>query len=330
MRAVYVENFGGPEVLVMTERPDPRPGPGELRVELTVAGVNFKDTHERQGRMGARAPLVPGIEGAGTVVEAGPGADGFAPGDRVAWWLAPGSYAEQVIVPAANAVRLPDEITDADAAAILLQGLTAHYLTNSTYRAAEGETALVHAAAGGLGQHVVRLLALRGVRVIGTVSTESKVAAAKEAGAHEVIVRGRPARMSADELASRVRELNDGAGVDVVYDSVGRDTAEAGLLALRRRGMFVLCGISSGPMDPVDPALLAAHGSLFLTRPTLVDYACEPEELAGRARDVFDWVRDGTLRVHVGGHYRLDEAARAHADLQSGATTGKLLLHPSR
>jgi NADPH:quinone reductase len=329
MRAIFVEDFGGPEVLVMTERPDPSPGPGQLKVRLAVAGVNFKDVHEREGRMGARAPLIPGIEGAGTVVQAGPGADGFAPGDRVAWWLAPGSYAEQVIVPASDAVRVPDDITDADAAAILLQGLTAHYLTTSTYRAAEGETALVHAAAGGLGQHVVRLLSHRGVRVIGTVSTQDKAAEARAAGAHEVIVRGRPAQYTAEELAARVREANEGRGVDVVYDSVGKDTAEAGFLALRRRGMFVLCGVSSGPVEPVDPASLAARGSLFLTRPTLVDYACEPAELARRAADVFGWVRDGTLRVRVGNHYGLDQAGQAHADLQSGRTTGKLLLHPS-
>ncbi|GAA0499258.1 quinone oxidoreductase [Streptomyces olivaceiscleroticus] len=330
MRAIVVDRHGGPEVLVLAERPDPVAGPGQLVVQLGAAGVNFKDLHERAGRGPSPVPFVPGSEGAGTVLEAGPDVDGFAPGDRVAWWAAPGSYAERVVVNASAAVRVPDDLTDEDAAAVLLQGLTAHYLTTSTHPAAKGEAALVHAAAGGLGQHLVRLLARRGVRVIGTVSSQAKTDAARAAGAHEVIVRGAPGTVSAAELAGRVRELTGGHGVDVVYDSVGKDTAEAGLLALRRRGMFVLVGAASGPMPPLDPQSLAARGSLFLTRPTLVDHATDPAELAERAGDVFEWVRDGTLQVSVGGRYGLHEAARAHSELASGATSGKLLLLPAR
>ena len=329
MRAIVVDRHGEPEVLVPTERPDPVPGPGQLRVQLAAAGVNFKDIHQREGRNPSRVPFIPGSEGAGTVLETGPGAGGFAPGDRVAWWAAPGSYAEQVVVDATAAVRVPDDVTDEDAAAVFLQGLTAHYLTTSTYPAAKGETALVHAAAGGLGLHLVRMLERRGVKVIGTVSTQAKAEAAKAAGAHEVIVRGGPGTASALELAGRIKDLTDGRGIDVVYDSIGRDTAEAGMLALRRRGMFVLVGATSGPMPPLDPQSLAARGSLFLTRPSLADHATDPAELAARAADIFAWVRDGTLRVAVGGRYPLHRAAQAHADLASGTVTGKLLLLPS-
>ena len=328
MRAVVAEAHGGPEVLTVAERPEPESGEDTLVVELAAAGVNFKDVYEREGRTPLRAPLVPGSEGAGTVLAAGPGT-GFAPGDRVAWCAAPGSYAERVAVPARAAVRVPDDIPLTDAAAILLQGLTAHYLTTSTHRAAEGETALVHAAAGGLGQHLVRLLSRRGVRVIGTVSTQEKAGTAKAAGAHDVIVRGvRGPSDASDGLAERVLALTGGRGVDVVYDGIGRDTFEAGLAALRRRGTFVLVGAASGPVPPFDPQRLAGLGSLFLTRPTLVDHASDPAELAERAAEVFSRLRGGVLEVAVGGRYRFDQAAQAHDDLQSRRTTGKLLLHP--
>ncbi|MFF5405665.1 quinone oxidoreductase family protein [Streptomyces misionensis] len=323
MRAVVAERHGGPEVLTETERPDPRPGPGDLLVRLTAAGINYKDVYEREGRTALRAPFVPGSEGAGTVVATGADVTGFGPGDRVAWCAAPASYAELVVVPARAAVRVPDDISDSDAAAAMLQGLTAHYLTTSTYRAAEGETALVHSAAGGLGQHLVRLLVRRGARVIGTVSTPGKTAAAEAAGAHHVIVRG-----AADDLTRQVLDRTDGRGVDVVYDGIGKDTFEAGLAALRPRGMFVLVGAASGPVPPLDPQSLAPRGSLFLTRPTLVDHATDPAELADRAADVFGWLREGVLKTTIGGRYGFDRASRAHADLQSGTTTGKLLLQP--
>ncbi|MFR9788586.1 quinone oxidoreductase family protein [Streptomyces sp. MB22_4] len=324
MRAVVAERHGGPDVLTETDRPDPRPGPGELLVRLTAAGINYKDVYEREGRAALRAPFVPGSEGAGTVLATGADVTGFRPGDRVAWCAAPASYAELVAVPAGAAVRVPDDIPDADAAATMLQGLTAHYLTTSTYRAAPGETALVHSAAGGLGQHLVRLLVRRGARVIGTVSAPAKAAAAEAAGAHHVIVRGG----EPDELTRRVLDHTDGRGADVVYDGIGRDTFEAGLAALRPRGTFVLVGAASGPVPPFDPQSLAPRGSLFLTRPTLVDHASDPDELTARAADVFRWLREGVLKTAIGGRYGFDRAAEAHADLQSGTTTGKLLLQP--
>ncbi|QMU71253.1 quinone oxidoreductase [Streptacidiphilus sp. P02-A3a] len=327
MRAVVAERHGGPEVLAVLGRPEPEVGPEQLLVRLAVAGVNFKDLNEREGRTALRAPLVPGSEGVGTVVATGGRVTRFAPGDRVAWCAAPGSYAERVLVPERAAVAVPAGVTDEQAAAVLLQGLTAHYLTESTYPAGAGETALVHAAAGGLGQHLVRLLAARGVRVIGTVSSQDKADTARAVGAQHVVVR-RPGR-AGDELTSEVNELTDHHGVDVVFDPVGRDTFDAGVAALRRRGTFVLVGAASGPVPPLDPQALAPLGSLFLTRPTLADHTADPAELAARAADVFRWLRDGTLAVSVSGRYRFDQAAQAHADLQGGRTTGKLLLYPT-
>ncbi|WP_329576150.1 quinone oxidoreductase [Kitasatospora sp. NBC_01250] len=328
MRAVVVEEFGGPEVLALAERPDPQPGPGELVVRLTAAGVNYKDVYEREGRSPLKAPLVAGCEGAGTVLSVGPEVTGTAPGDRVAWWAAPGSYAEQVVVPARAAVRLPADISEEAAAAVLLQGLTAHYLVTSTFRAEAGQSALIPAAAGGLGQQLARVLSRRGVHVIGTVSSEAKAAAATAAGVRDVLVVPPGGFEEADKIASQVRELTGGRGVDVVYDGVGRDTFRTGLAALRPRGTFVLVGAASGPVPPFDPQHLGSGGSLFLTRPTLVDHATDPAELAERAHEVFAWLRDGTLSADVAQRYPLAEAARAHADLQSRRTTGKLLLLP--
>jgi NADPH:quinone reductase len=324
MRAVVVEQTGGPEVLVAADRPAPEPGPGQLVVRVAAVGVNFKDVYEREGRTKAATPFVPGSEGAGTVTAVGEGVTGTAVGDRVAWWAAPGSYAEQVAVRADAAVPVPDDISDTDAAAVLLQGLTAHYLITSTHPAREGETALVHSAAGGLGLHLTRLLAGLGVRVIGTVSSKEKAAVAREAGAHEVLVRDGEL-----DLAARVRELTDGEGVHVVYDGVGRDTFEAGLHAVRRRGLYVLVGAASGPAPTFDPQALGPRGSIFLTRPTLADYATDPQELRSRAAEVFQWLREGRIRIAVGGRYSLEEAAEAHTDLMSRRTTGKLLLLPS-
>lgn len=324
MRAVVVEQAGGPEVLTEAERPDPTPGPGQVVVQLAYAGVNFKDVYEREGRTRLAPPFVPGCEGAGTVLELGPEVSGVAVGDRVAWWAAPGSYAERVVVAADATVPLPADITEADAAAVLLQGLTAHYLTTSTYRAGEGESALVHAAAGGLGQHLTRLLAARGVQVLATVSTQAKAEVARAAGAHEVIVGADPS-----DLAPLVRKLTGSRGVDVVYDGIGLDTFKAGLESLRPRGTFVLVGAASGPAPTLDPQSLAALGSLFLTRPTLVDYATDPAELRSRAAELFDWMRTGAIQVAIGGRYTFAQAHQAHADLQSRRTTGKLLLTPA-
>ncbi|MEU9172352.1 quinone oxidoreductase [Streptomyces sp. NPDC048420] len=327
MRAVIAERHGGPEVLTVGRRPVRNPDRGELLVELTAAGVNFKDVYERQGTTPLKAPLVPGSEGAGVVLAVGADVAGVRPGDRVAWCQVPGSYAEQVLVPASAAVPVPDDIGDQDAAAIMLQGLTAHYLTTSTYDADKGEYALVHAAAGGLGQHLVRLLAGRGVRVIAAVSTPEKAAVTRAAGAHEVVIGAWNSENGA-ERAAQVRELTDGRGVDVVYDGVGRDTFDAGLAALRPRGVFVLLGAASGPVPPLDPQSLASRGSLYLTRPTLVHHATDPAELAARAGDVFAWLRDGTLSTAIAGRYPFEEASRAHEALQSRTTTGKLLLLP--
>ncbi|MEV0531046.1 quinone oxidoreductase [Kitasatospora sp. NPDC050463] len=323
MRAVVVHQPGGPEALTPAEHPDPVPGPGEVLVRAGAIGVNFKDVYEREGRTGAVAPFIPGCEGAGTVIATGPGVTSPAVGDRVAWWAAPASYAELVVVRAGATVPVPDDIPDTAAAAVLLQGLTAHYLTTTTWPARKGATALVHSAAGGLGAHLTRLLSAAGVRVIGTVSTPAKAAAATASGAEEVIVR------TQEDFAARARELTGGHGVDVVFDGIGRDTFEAGLTCLARRGTFVLAGAASGPAPALDPQSLAAHGSIFLTRPTLVDHATDPAELRARAADVFDWLREGRLTLTIAAHHPLAEAATAHAALQSGRTAGKLLLLPT-
>ncbi|MEV6979456.1 quinone oxidoreductase [Kitasatospora sp. NPDC093806] len=322
MRAVVVQQSGGPEALTPTEHPDPVPGPGEVLVRTGAIGVNFKDVYEREGRTGATTPFIPGCEGAGTVVATGPGVTAPAVGDRVAWWAAPAGYAELVTVKADATVPVPDDIPDTDAAAVLLQGLTAHYLTTSTWPARKGATALVHSAAGGLGAHLTRLLTAAGVHVIATVSTPAKTAAATAAGAEHVIVRTR------EDFAARVRELTGGRGADVVFDGIGRDTFEAGLTCLARRATFVLAGAASGPAPALDPQKLAAHGSVYLTRPTLVDYATDPAELRERAADVFDWLRSGRLTLTIAARHPLADAATAHTALQSGHTTGKILLIP--
>ncbi|MGW1074195.1 quinone oxidoreductase family protein [Streptomyces sp. NPDC002537] len=320
MRAIVVTQYGGPEVLTVAERPAPAPGPGQVVARPSVIGVNFKDIYEREGRAKLSPPFVPGSEGAGTVTAVGEGVTSLAPGDRIAWCAAPGSYAEEVVVPARAAVPLPADITDQDAAAVLLQGLTAHYLTTSTHPMREGGTALVHAAAGGVGRLLTQLLTRHGVKVVATVSTPAKAADAEALGAWQTLV-----TTGGTDIAARVRDLTDGRGVDVVYDGVGHDTFEAGLKSLRPRGTFVLFGESSGPVSGFDPRLLA---SLFLTRPTLNDHATDPAELRERSAELFAWLRDGEIDVSVGGRYRLDEAVRAHQDLQQRRSTGKLLLTP--
>ncbi|MEV6669855.1 quinone oxidoreductase [Streptomyces sp. NPDC051162] len=321
MRAIVVTQYGGPEVLSVATLPDPAPGPGEVVARPSAIGVNFKDIHEREGRAKSAPPFTPGSEGAGTVTAVGKGVTSLAPGDRIAWCAAPGSYAEQVVVPARAAVPLPVDITDESAAALLLQGLTAHYLTTSTHPAREGDTALVHAAAGGVGRLLTQVLTRHGVRVVATASTPEKAAAARRLGAWQTLVTA-----DGTDIAARVREMTGGRGVDVVYDGVGRDTFEAGLKSLRPRGTFVLFGESSGAVPGFDPRLLAAHGSLFLTRPTLNDHATDPAELLARSSELFAWLRDGTVDVSVGGRYGLEEAGRAHDDLQGRRSTGKLLL----
>ena len=323
MRAVVVQSTGGPEVLTVQELDQPEPGPGELRVDVAAAGVNFIDVYHRTGAYPLPLPIRLGSEGAGTVSAVGDGVDGVAVGDRVAWAMVQGAgYAEQALVPAERAVPVPDGVDLEVAAAAMLQGMTAHYLCESTYPVRSGETALVHAAAGGLGLLLTQMLAAKGVRVIGTTSTEEKERLARGAGAAEVI------RYTEQDLRTEVERLTDGRGIDVVYDSVGKDTFDAGLDVLRPRGYMVLCGASSGPVPPFDPQSLNPKGSLFLTRPTLGHYIATREELLERGGAVLSAVADGRLDVRIGGRYPLDEAGRAHDDLQGRRTTGKLLLVP--
>lgn len=321
MRAIAVTAVGGPEVLVPTELPDPSPGTGQLLVRVAASGVNFIDTYQRSGVYPMALPFVPGAEGAGVVQAVGTGADSALIGTRVAWATAPGSYSELVLVAADQAIPVPDGVSDAEAASVLLQGMTAHYLVTSTYQVEAGQTVLVHAGAGGTGLVLTQLAVARGARVITTVSSDAKEELSRAAGASEVLRYG-------DDLATRVRELTDGDGVAVVYDGVGATTFDASLAALRVRGMLVLFGAASGPVPPVDPQRLNAAGSVFLTRPTLAHHVRAPEELRWRAGAVLAAVLDGSLRLRVGATYPLAEAARAHTDLQSRSTTGSIVLLP--
>lgn len=323
MRAVVIQETGGPEVLVAQNLPTPVPGPGELCVNVAAAGVNYIDVYYRTGAYPLATPFIPGSEGAGVVSAVGSGVTSFKEGDHVAWALVPGAgYAGQVILPAVRAVPVPAGIDDETAGAVLLQGLTAQYLTRSTHHARAGESALVHAAAGGVGLLLTQVLTFLGVRVIGTTSTASKAALALEAGAAEVI------RYDKDDVAAQVAQLTDARGVDVVYDGVGQATFEASINSLRPRGMFVSFGSASGRVAPVDPLLLQSKGSLFFTRPTLAHYAATRDELLERSRELFGWVASGELSVRVGARYSLDQARQAHEDLESRRTTGKSLIIP--
>jgi NADPH2:quinone reductase len=306
-------------VLELRDEPEPTPGPGQLLVALEAAGVNYRDVYEREGgsaHAGA-TPSICGAEGAGTVVESR--AEEFSAGDRVAWAAAPGSYAERVVVEGGDAVALPDGTPSDLAAAVLLQGMTAHYLAHSTYPVQPGDDVLVHAAAGGVGLLLVQMVKRRGGRVIATTSTDEKAQLARAAGADETI--------GYAGFAERVRELTGGRGVAVVYDGIGRETFDDSLDSLRRRGYMVLYGEASGRPDPVAPERLRGK-SLFLTRPGLPSYAATREELLERASAVLAWVADGSLDVRVGARYPLAEARRAHEDLEARRTTGKLLLIP--
>ncbi|HEU5028493.1 MAG TPA: quinone oxidoreductase [Spirillospora sp.] len=320
MRAIVVSASGGPEVLVPGERPDPVPGPGEVLVDVAASGVNFIDVYYRTGAYAQSLPYVPGVEGAGTVAAVGEGVGGVAVGDRVAWSNVQGSYAERAVVPADKAVPVPDGVGLDDAAAALLQGMTAHYLTRSVHEVKPGDTVLVHAAAGGMGLLLTQVSKAAGARVIGTASTPEKKQTARDAGADEVL--------DYDGFADRVRELTGGEGVAVVYDGVGAPTFDGSLASLRRRGVLALYGAAGGKVPPFDPQRLNAAGSLFLTRPTLAHYTATREELLERAADVYGWIASGTLELHIGKRYGLADAAAAHADLEARRTTGKLLLVP--
>jgi NADPH2:quinone reductase len=320
MRAVQVRETGGPEVLQVADVPEPRAGEGEVVVEVAAAGVNYIDTYHRGGMYPMQTPFVPGMEGAGRIREVGSGVSGLAVGDAVGWSSTIGSYAEQVAVPAAKLVPLPSGVDLEVGAAVLLQGLTAHYLATSTYPVQPGDWTVVHAAAGGVGLLLTQIVKLRGGNVLATVSTQEKATLAREAGADEIA--------SYDDFAARARSLTDGVGVPVVYDGVGASTFDQSLEALRPRGFMVLYGASSGAVPPVDPQTLNSKGSLYLTRPTLGHYTSDPAEVRSRVEDLFGWIGAGQLSVRIGGRYSLAEAGRAHEDLQARRTTGKLLLLP--
>ena len=320
MRAIRIHEFGGPDVMQLEDVPTPEPGEGQIRIDVAAAGVNFIDVYQRTGLYPMQLPYIPGMEAAGTVDAVGPGVSGVAVGDRVAHGFVPGGYAEQQVVPADRAVAVPDEVTFETAAAVMLQGLTAHYLTTSTFPLEVGHTALVHAGAGGVGLLLIQLAARSGATVYATTSTEEKAALARAAGATEVI------RYDQVPVDQEVERLTGGRGVDVVYDSVGKDTFEASLASLTRRGMLVLFGQSSGPAPMFDPQRLNAAGGLFLTRPSLAHYTATAEELAWRASDLFGWIRNGDLEVRIGETHPLEDAAEAHRRLEGRATTGKVLL----
>ena len=323
MRAVVMTETGGPDVLHVEDVPTPTPGAGEVLVAVAAAGVNFIDTYRRDGTYPVALPHVPGVEGAGTVAQVGEGVE-LAVGDRVAWADAAGSYAEQVVVSADQAVRVPDSLADDAAGSVLLQGMTAHYLITSIGGAEAGDTVLVHAGAGGTGLLLTQLAAARGIRVITAVSSEAKADLSRAAGAAAVL-RYDDADL---DVAAAVRDLTDGAGVAVAYDGVGASTFDASLASLHIRGTLALFGAASGPVPPVDPQRLNAAGSVFLTRPTLAHYVADADELAWRAGEVLAAVADGTLSLRVGHRYPLAEAMQAHHDLQARATTGSLVLLP--
>ncbi|HZD41486.1 MAG TPA: quinone oxidoreductase [Terriglobales bacterium] len=322
MKAVRVHQYGGVEALKYEEVPVPEPGEGEARVEIEATGVNFIDIYHRLGRYQGNLPLTLGQEAVGAVDAVGPGVSDVKPGDRVAYASVQGAYAEYAIVPAWRLVPVPRGVDTQQVGAVMLQGLTAHYLTSSTYPLKEGETALIHAAGGGTGQLLVQLAKLRGARVIGTVSTEEKAARAREAGADEIIF------YTQVDFEAEVKRLTNGVGVDVVYDSVGKDTFDKSLNCLRRRGVMVLYGASSGPVPPVDPQTLNAKGSLFLTRPFLGHHTADRTELLARVNDIFKWIAAGQLKVRIDKIFPLAEAAEAHRYLEGRQSKGKILLVP--
>jgi NADPH2:quinone reductase len=323
MKAIRVHQTGGPEVLRVEEISLLALGPGQAAVKIEAAGVNFIDMYQRKGQYSLPLPFTLGQEAAGTVVEVGSGVTAVKPGDRVAYTSVLGAYAEYAVVPVDRLVVVPEGVTTRQAAAVMLQGMTAHYLACSTYPLHPGDTCLVHAAAGGVGLLLCQIAKLRGARVIGTVSTEAKARLARQAGADEVIL------YTVQDFEAETRRLTDGNGVQVVYDSVGKTTFEKGLNVLAPRGMMVLYGQSSGPVAPLDPQVLSQKGSLFLTRPTLIHYIATREALLARANEVLGWVRDGKLKVRIEREYPLAEAAAAHRDLEARKTSGKLLLVPN-
>ena len=322
MKAVRVHKYGGPGVLTLEEIPVPEPKAGEARVKIEAMGVNYIDIYHRTGLYPNKTPFVPGMEGAGIVDKVGEEVTQVKNGDRVAYAMILGSYAEYAIVPASKLVPLPTNVDAQSAASLMLQGMTAHYLTHSTYDLKTGETALIHAAAGGVGLLLTQIAKLRGANVIGTVSTEVKARLAKEAGADHLIL------YTHTDFLAEVKKLTDGRGVDVVYESVGVSTFDKSLDCLKPRGYLVLFGQSSGPVPPFDLGKLAAKGSLFITRPTLAHYTLDRKELLQRANDLFNWTSSGKLRLGVANTFPLAEAAEAHRELEGRRTSGKVILLP--
>lgn len=322
MRAVQYSTNGGSDVLELVDKDVPTPAAGQVRVTVAAAGVNFIDTYQRSGLYPMALPSPIGIEGAGVISAVGDSVNGLAVGDRVAWASGLGSYAEEVIVAANNLVPVPDALDLESAASLMVQGVTAHYLATSTFPLNDTHTAVVYAAAGGVGRLLVQLAKERGARVLACTSTEAKAAEVRRLGADEVI-------MYRDvDIAETVRSLTGGAGADVVYDSVGKTTYEASLASLTMRGMLVLYGNASGPVPPIDPQTLNKSGGLFLTRPSLAHYTRTPEELRMRTDELFAKAADGRLSLLIHKTYGLDEAKQAHDDIESGTTSGKLLIVP--
>jgi len=322
MKAVRVHKYGGPEVLTLEEIPVPEPKAGEARVKIAAIGVNYIDIYQRTGLYPLQTPFTLGMEGAGVVDAIGEGVTEVKKGDRVAYAMILGSYAEYAIVPASKLAPLPSNLDAKSGAALMLQGMTAHYLAHSTCPLTKDDTALIHAAAGGVGLLLVQIAKQRGALVIGTVSTEAKAQLASDAGADHVIL------YTQTDFLAEVKRITDGKGVHVVYDSVGQTTFDKGLDCLRPRGTMVLFGQSSGPVAPFDPGKLAAKGSLFLTRPTLAHYTLARAELLQRAGDLFNWTASGELKLRIEKTFPLAEAAEAHRQLAGRQTTGKLILLP--
>ncbi len=322
MKAIRVHQYGGLEALSYEDTPIPEPGSGEVRVKIEAAGVNYIDIYHRTGLYKSPLPFTPGMEGAGIVDAIGPDVADLREGDRVAYAMSQGSYAEYALVPAWKLAPLPTKLDFHSAAAAMLQGMTAHYLTHSTYPLQRGDTALIHAAAGGTGLLLIQMAKHRGARVIGTVSTEEKATLAKQAGADEIIL------YTQTDFEAEVQRLTNGQGVNVVYDSVGQTTFDKSLNCLKPRGYLVSFGQSSGPVPPFDPIHLSTKGSLFLTRPTLSHHAATREELMQRTGNIFAWIASGQLKLRIEKTLPLAEAAEAHRLLEGRKTTGKLLLVP--
>ncbi len=322
MKAIRISQYGGADVLRFEDIDAPEPGDRQVRIAIEAAGVNFIDTYHRTGLYPLDLPLTLGLEGAGTVNAVGAGVSNLTAGDRVAWKSVAGSYAEQVVANEDDVVKIPSKVATKTAAAVMLQGLTAHYLVNSTYPIREGDTCLIHATAGGVGLLLVQMAKMRGARVIGTTSTEEKAALARGAGADDIIL------YTEQNFEAEVQRLTDGQGVEVVYDSVAKATWEKSINCLKPRGYMVFFGNASGPVPPIDPLLLSQKGSIYLTRPTLNDYTQTREEYLQRTDEVMGWLQDGVLSVRIGEEHPLENAAEAHTRLEGRQTTGKVLLIP--